>query len=128
MTNREIPVIIQGFIPPVNQTTADGVEKIGRDLHAVCAVLHKEVIMGATCNAAGILKDPPVLNWKDMGGTIKVDINTFGILPRTTTTVWTGTGPFSPPICIGIQKIEGPRRSIIPLEARNANPLDASIN
>ena len=41
LMNREIPAIIQGFIPPVNQMTADWVATSGRVLHAVCAVLHK---------------------------------------------------------------------------------------
>ena len=47
---------------------------------------------------------------------------------RTTTQVWTGTGPSAPPISIGRQKIEGPRWSIIPQEVSNAKPRDASIN
>ena len=59
---------------------------------------------------------------------IQVDINTFGIPPRTTTQVRIGTGPSVPLISIGSQNIEGPRRSIIPQEARNTKPLDDSIN
>ena len=35
--------------------------------------------------------------------------------------------PLSPPISIKIQDIEGPRRSIIPQEVRNVEPLEASI-
>ena len=38
LTNREIPEIIQGVIPPVNRMTADGVATSGRDLHVVRAV------------------------------------------------------------------------------------------
>ena len=48
LTNREIPAIIQGVIPPVKQTTADGVATSGRVLHAVRAVLHKEIVTVAT--------------------------------------------------------------------------------
>ena len=48
--------------------------------------------------------------------------------PGTTTPVWTSTGPSVPPISIGSQTIEGPRRTIIPQEVRNAEPLDASIH
>ena len=59
---------------------------------------------------------------------IPVDKNTVGIPPRTTTQVWTGTVTSFPPISIGSQNIEGPRRSIIPQEVRNIEPLDASIN
>ena len=128
LTNREIPVIILGVIPLVNQTTADEFATSRRDLHAVHAVLHKEITTVATRSAAGVLKDPPVVNWKDTGGTIPVDINTSGIPPRTTTQVRTGAGPSVPPISIGSQKIEGSRRSIILQEVRNANPLNASIN
>ena len=73
LTNREIPAIIQGVIPPVNQTTADGVATYIRALHAVLAVLHKEIVMGATRSTSGVLKDPPVINWKDVSGPIPVD-------------------------------------------------------
>ena len=48
--------------------------------------------------------------------------------PRTTTQLLTRNGPSASPIRIGIQKIEGPRRSVIPQEASNAEPLDDSIN
>ena len=114
LMNREIPAIIQGVIPLVNQTTADGVATNGRALHAVRAVLLKEIVTGATRSAEGVLKYPLAVNWKETGGTITVDRNTARIPPRTTTQVWTGTGPSVPPISIWRQKIEGPRRSIIP--------------
>ena len=84
--------------------------------------------MGSTCSAAGVIKDPLVVNGKEMNGTILVDRNNVGIPPQTTTQVRTGTGPSVPPISIGSQNIEGPRRSIIPQEDRNAMPLNASIN
>ena len=121
-------MIILGVIPLVNQTTADKFATSRRALHAVHAVLHKQITTVATRSAAGVLKYPPVVNWKDTGGTIPVDINTSGIPPRTTTQVRTGAGPSVPPIIIGSQKIEGSRRSIILQEFRNANPLNASIN
>ena len=127
LTNREIPPIIQGVIPPFNQTTSDGVATSGRALHAVRVVLHKEIVTGATRSAAGVLIDHLVVNWKDTGETIPVDINTVKIPPITTTQVLTGTGPSAPPIIIGIQNIKSPRRPIIPQEFRNAEPLDASI-
>ena len=94
----------------------------------VRAVLHKEIVTGATYSAVGVLKDPPVLNWKETGGNIPRDRNTVRIPPRATTQVWTGIGPSAPPIRIGSQKIEVPRRTIITQEARNSEPLDASIN
>ena len=106
----------------------DGVATSGRDLHAVRAILHKEIVKGETHSTAGVLKDPPVVNWKDKIGTIPVDRNTFEIPPRTNTQVCTGTGPSIPPISIGGQKIEVPRRSIIPQEVRNDRPLDSYIN
>ena len=92
------------------------------------AVLHKEIVTGATCSAAGVLKDPPVVNWKDTGKLNPVDRNTTRIPPRTTTQVHTGTGPSVPSTSIGSQEIEGPRRPIIFQEVRNAEPIDASIN
>ena len=122
LMNREIPAIIQDIIPPVNQTTAYGVATSVRNLYSVRSVLHKEILTGATRSAAGVLKYPTVVNWKDTGGTIMVDINTVGIPPINTTQVRTGTGPSVPPISTGIQNIEGPRRSIIPQEVRNAEP------
>ena len=121
-------MIIQGINPPANQTTADGVATSGRALHTVREVLHKEIVTGTTRSAVGVIKNPPVVNWKNTGGMITADRNNVGIPPRTTTQVQTGTGPSVPPISIGRQKIEGPRRSIINQEARNAEPLDASIN
>ena len=127
-TNREITAIIQGVIPPVNQTTMDGVATSGRDLNAVREVLHKDIFMGASRSAAGVLKDPQVVNWKDTGGTIPVDRSTVRIPPRNTTQVWTGTGTSVSPIIIGLQNIEGPMRPIIPQEVRNFDPIDASIN
>ena len=101
LTNREIPAIIQGVIQPVNKTTTDEVAKSGRALHAVREVLHKEIVTGTTCSAAGVIKIPLVVNRKYTGGMIKVDRNTVRIPPRTTTQVRTGTGPYVPPIIIG---------------------------
>ena len=84
LTNRKIPDIIQDVIPPVNQTTAGGVATSGRALRVLRAVLHKEIFEGAMRIAAGVIKYSPVVNWKDMGGTIPVDINIVGIRPKTT--------------------------------------------
>ena len=98
-----------------------------RALHAVCAVLHKEIVTGAMNITSGVLKDPLVINHKDASGTIPVDKNTVRITPITNTHVLAGTGTSDSPISIGIHKIEGPRRSINPKEARKYNPLDASI-
>ena len=128
LTNREITAIIQYVIPPINQKTANGVATSGRDLHAVRAVLHKKIVTGATYNTAGVLKYPPVVNWKDMSRRIPVDINTAKIPPIITTQVWTGTGSSAPLISIGIQNIDGPRRSIITQKVRNTDPLNTSIN
>ena len=58
-------MIIPVVIPSVNQTAADGVALSGRYFHVVYAVLHKEIVTGATCSAAGVIKDPLVVNWKD---------------------------------------------------------------
>ena len=77
LTNREIPAIIQGVIPLVNQTTSGGVATSRRGIRAVCAVLRKEIFAGAMRSTAGFLKDPNVINWKDTIGTIPVDRNTF---------------------------------------------------
>ena len=127
-TNREIPALIQGVIPPVNKTAVCGVTTSGRAFHAVRAVIHKEIVTGATRSAAGVLKYPTVVNWKDTGGMIPFDRNTIRIPPRTTTQVWTGTEPSGLPIIIESQNIEGPRRFIIHQEVRKSEPLDASIN
>ena len=43
LTNREIPAIIQGLIPSVNQTTADGVATSGSALYTVCVFFHKDI-------------------------------------------------------------------------------------
>ena len=81
-----------------------------------------------TRSAAGVIKDHLLVNRKDTSGKISVDRNTFGIPPRTTNQVQTGTGPYVSPISIGRQKIEGPRWSIIPQEVSNTDPLDVFIN
>ena len=73
LTNREIPAIIQVAIPPVNQTTADGVATSRGDLYAVRTVPHKEIVTGATRSTLGVLNDPPVINWKEASGPIPVD-------------------------------------------------------
>ena len=106
----------------------DGVGTSGRELHVVRAVLHKEIVMGTTRSTVGVQKYPLVVDFKDTGGTIPVDINTVRIILRNTTQVWTSTGPSVPSIGIRIQNIEAPRRSIIPQEVRIANQLYASIN
>ena len=86
------------------------------------------MVTGVTCSAAGVLKDPPLVNWKDASRTITQDRNTVVMPPRTTTPVRTGNGPSVSPISIKIQKIEGLRRPIIPQEVRNAELRDAYIN
>ena len=128
ITNQKIPAVILAVIPPVNQTNADGVATSGSNLHAVHAVLHKDVVTGAARRAARVFKDPPLVNWKDTGRTIPRDRNTAGIPPRDTTLFCIGTVSFVTPISIRSQNIEGPRRPIIPQEVRNSKPLDASIN
>ena len=60
-------------IPPVKHTTVDGVATSRRALHAVRVFLHKEIVTGATRSTSGVLKDPPVINWKDVSGPIPVD-------------------------------------------------------
>ena len=80
------------------------------------------------CSDVGVLKYPPVVNWRDASGPIPQDRNNFRIPPRTTTPVQTGNGPSVPLIIIWSQKIEGPRRTIIPQEVRNTEPLNAPIN
>ena len=78
--------------------------------------------------AVGVLKDTTVVNWNYTGGKMPVDRNTVLIHPRTTTQVRTGAGPSVPPIRIGSQKIEVPRRSILTQEVSNSEPLDAFID
>ena len=126
--NRIIPEIILVVIPPVKQTTADGVAESGGTFHAVRMIISKEVVTGVSCRAAFVFKDPPVINWKDAGGMIPQDRETIRIPPRATTPVQIGTGPSISPTSIRSQDIESPRRSIVPQEVRNSNPLDASIN
>ena len=97
LMSREIPAIIQGVILLVNQMTMDRVATSGWTLYVVHAVLHKEIVTGATRSAAGVLKDTPVVNWKKNNGTIPRDRNTVGMTPRANTQVSTGTGTYSPP-------------------------------
>ena len=100
----------------------------GRVLHAVGTFFQKEIVTSATRSAAGFLKDPLVVDWKDTGGRTPVNKNTTRITPRANTPVQTGAGTYVPPINIGIQNIEGPRRPIIPQEVRNSKLINASIN
>ena len=102
LMNREIPAIIQCIIPLVKKMTVDGVAIIGRDLHAIHTVLHKEIVTGAMCSTPGVLKYPPVVSWKDTGGMIPVDRNTVGTPPRTITQVRSGTGPSVSTIIVGL--------------------------
>ena len=99
----------------------------GRDFHVVRVIFHKEIFTGATHSAAGVLNNPLVGNWKDVGGSISQDRNTIGMPPRAITPVRIGTGPSVPQSSIGSQNIEGQRRIIIPQEVSNFEPLDDSI-
>ena len=85
LPNREIPEIVLGVIPPVNQTTAGGVATSIRALYEVRAVLCNEIVTVVTRSTAGVLKYPPVINWKDASGPITIDKKTVGITPRTNT-------------------------------------------
>ena len=62
LTNRKIPAIIKGVIPTVNQTHAGAVASSRKDLHVVNAVLHKSIVTGTMCSAAGVIKDPLLIN------------------------------------------------------------------
>ena len=108
--------------------TMYGFAPSGRALHAVRAVLHREIVTCTRRSAASVLKDTLVVNWKDVGGLIPQDRNIIKISPRATTPVRTGTGPSAPPISIGSQKIGDPRGAIIPKEVMSADPLNASID
>ena len=61
--------------------TAHGVATIGKDLHVVRAVLHKDIVTGAMHSAAGVLNDLQVVDWKDMGRMIPVERNTVKVPP-----------------------------------------------
>ena len=128
LINRLIPEIIPVVIPPVNQTTTDGVAASGRDLHAVHRVLSKDIVVGVSRSAARIFEGPPVVNLKDTGETTPREKSTVGITPRATTPVRVGTGPLVSPTRMGSQDIGGPRRFIVPQEVSNTDTLDASIN
>ena len=106
----------------------DGVATSRRALHEVRVFLHKDIVTGATHSTVGVLKNHLVINWKDASGPIQVDRNTVVIPPKATTKILTDTGPSSPLISKGSQKIEGPRRLIIRKKARSTEPLDASID
>ena len=97
-------------------------------MHAVRMVLSKEIGTDATCSAARVFKEPPVVNWKDTGGTIPRDRNTYVMPPRENNPFRIGTGPFVYPTRLESQDIGCPRRSIGPQEVRNAEPLDTSMN
>ena len=97
-------------------------------MHALGAVFYKDIVTGATRSSAGVLKYPPVVNWKVMSGPITWDRNTFGMPPTITTAVRTVTGTSSPSFIIGRQKTKGPIWTIIPQEFRNTELLYTSIN
>ena len=128
LINRIIPDIIPVVIPPVHQTTADGVAASGETLHAVRTFLSKKIVTDAACSAAHVFKDPLVVNWKDTDGAIPRDRNTFGMPPRATTPVRIGTVPLVSPTSIRSQDIGSPRRSIGPQEVSNVQPFETSHN
>ena len=82
LTNQKISVIIPDVILTDNQTTADWVARSGMDFYAVRAVLNKQIITGTVRSTVGVLKDPLVVNWKALGGTIPQDNNTVVIPPQ----------------------------------------------
>ena len=84
LKNREIPSIIQGVIPRVNQITADGVTTSRGAFRAERTVLHKEIVPSVTRSTASVLKNPSVINCKNASRSIPVDRNTVGITPINT--------------------------------------------
>ena len=81
LINGLIPEITAGVIPPINNITADGVKASGRTLHAQHTIILKEITMDAARSAARFFKDPLMVNWKDMDGTISRDRNDVGTSP-----------------------------------------------
>ena len=70
LIDRLIPEIIPVVIPPINQTTVNGVVARGDILHVVRMIISKEIVTEAVRSAARYFKDPPVVNWKDTNRTI----------------------------------------------------------
>ena len=93
LINRLIPEIIPVAIPPINQTTVDGVAASGGTLHEVRTILSKENVTGSACSAARVFKDPPVVNWKETYRTIPRDGNTVRMTHILTTPVRIGAVP-----------------------------------
>ena len=128
LANCEIPSIIQGVIPPVNQVTVDGVSTCGGALHAVHTVLLEEIVTGVASSAAHVFKDPLVVNWNAAIRLIPIDMNIVGVSQRANIQFMTGTGTPAPTICIRRQKIGSLRGSIGPQKARNTHLFKNSIN
>ena len=106
--------IIPVIIPPIDQTTADGVALSGETLHAHRTVILKEIVTDATQRNAHVFKYPPVVNWIDTDMTIPQDGNTVGMPPILNTPVRIGAGPSVSPTRMGSQNIGSPRGSISP--------------
>ena len=121
-------MIVQGVIPSVHQATADGISTCGEYLHAVRTVLSEEIFTGTAPRAAHVFKDPPVVYWKFTSRMVTIDMNTVGVSPRATTQFLTGTGTSALSICIIIQEIVSPRRSISHHKVRNAHTFKTSMN
>ena len=108
LINRIIPEINPVVILTVNQTTVDRVAASGGTLHEVRTVLSNCIVTSAVYSAAHVFKEPLVVNWKYVGGTIPQDRNTVVMPPRSTTPVYICTGLSIYCLLMLVGEIEGP--------------------
>ena len=86
------------------------------------------IVMDVARSGARSFWDPVAVNRKDTDGTITQDGNTSRSLPRLTFPVMIGGGTSVSPTRTGIKEFSSPRETIGPVEVRNAQPFDTSIN
>ena len=82
LINRLIPEIIPVVIPPIDQTTVDGVAVSGGNLHARRTIVLEDIVTDAVRSAACVFKYPTVVDWKDTDGMIPWDRITVGTPPH----------------------------------------------
>ena len=128
LKNRFVPKIIQGAIRTIEQLVTEDVPGTQETLGVRQTVLPKEIVTDAARSGAHIFWTPREVSRTERDGSMQRDVNTAVATTRLTLQSPIFNSNSDSPTWTGTQDIVSPRRSIIPQEARNADPLDASIN
>ena len=128
MKNRFVPNIIQDEIRLIDQLVTEDVPITRETLGALQTVLPKKIVTDAMRSGARIFWTLREVRRTVRDGFMPRDVNTVVATSRLTLQSSNFISTSDSPMRTGTQDIVSPRRSIIPQESRNAEPLEAPIN